>query len=227
MSFTSDTELRDFLEKERALSKAKALVLFDKSGLTKVGSYEISQQEIERIIGTFCNVSSELSSLEGDQANPDSFFLGKLGEHLVYLAPITPHMCALGIFPKDMNFLKLYQSMGVFTEVLREKAEDLEGFLKTKKVEYIKQAETKPPKPTRDKFITPYQIEAILEEFKNEIGPASLVVYRALVKELGIDPKHMTRDQAYELVHRMSEKIGSLPRKQKFLKVALGIVDSG
>ena len=134
-------------------------------------------------------------------------------------------MCLLGVFPQDTNFLKLYQSMGVLSEVFKEKSQELEDLLKTKKTEFISESEKK-AKPSKAGYLEPYKVDAILEELKNEIGPASELVFKLVAKDMGIDLKHITREQAYEFVNRLAEKIGSLERKQKFLKRTYGIIES-
>jgi len=222
----TEREISELLEKERGLARAEALVLFDRSNFMNIGSYEIPKSEIDRIVSVFCRVASELKELE-DQRTPESFFAGTVGRYLVYLSSITPDICLLGVFLKTTNFLKLYQSMGVLTEVLKKRSKELDSLLKRKKEEFIKDKEKGAAPKVQLKHLAPHQVEAILEEFKKEIGPAYSIIFKTTVREMEIDPKHITKEEAYELIHRLADRIGSFERKQKFLKVALGIVETG
>ena len=225
MNASSEKEIVDFLGRERELAKANALILFDRSGFVKLGSYAIPEEEADQIVSAFCRVASELKELEGSSAKGEGFLIGKLKDYLVYIASVSPNMCLLGVFPQDTNFLKLYQSMGVLSEVFKEKSQELEDLLRNKKTEFISESEKK-AKPSKTAYLEPYKVDAILEELKNEIGPASELVFKLVAKDMGIDTKQMNKEQAYAFVNRLAEKIGSLERKQKFLKRTYRIIES-
>ena len=224
MSLSSEQEVLDFLQREKELSKAKALIIFDRSGLVKLGSYEIPEGEADKIVNAFCRVAYELKEFEGSPGKGEGFLIGKLRNYLVYVAPVSSNMCLLGVFPESVNFLRLYQSMGVLSEVVKEKGPELEELLKAKKADFISRSE-KEVTPSIN-YLAPYQVDAILEELRNEIGPAAEIIFKKVAKEAGLDTRRMTKEQAYEFVNRLAEKIGSLERKQKFLKVTYGIIGS-
>lgn len=223
----SEREIIEFLEKERRLAKAAAIVLFDRSNFMRLESYDMSKAELDGMINVFCRVASELKELEGESSSPEGFFAGTAGKNLIYLSSITSDICLLGVFQKDTNFLKVYQSMGVLTEVLKNRSDELRDILKRKKEEFIKEREKESLPKTQLKYLAPHQVDAILEELKKEIGPAYSIIFKATVKEMAIDPKHITKEEAYELIHRLADRIGSFERKQKFLKVALSVVETG
>ncbi len=222
MSFGNEVDILNFLEHERELTKARALVLFDRSSFIKLSSHEIPEEEIGGIVDAFCRVASELKELE---TGGENFLIGKVKGHLLYFTSVSANMCLIGIFSGETNFLKLYQSMGVLSEILKEKGQELEEILRKRKIEFIEKSEEKVALP-KGTYLTPYQVDAILEELKNEIGPASEVIFRVVAKDMGIDVKHMTKEEAYEFVNRLADKIGSLERKQKFLKRTYGIIGS-
>ncbi len=224
MSLSSEQEILDFLRRERELARAKALIIFDRSGFVKLGSYEIPEGEADKIVNAFCRVAYELKEFEGSPGKGEGFLIGKLRNYLVYVAPVSPSMCLLGVFPEDANFLRLYQSMGVLSEVVKEKGSELEELLKNKKADFLSRSE-KEATPSIN-YLAPYQVDAILEELRNEIGPAAQIIFNMVAREAGLDTRRMTREQAYEFVNRLAEKIGSLERKQKFLKVTYGIIGS-
>ncbi len=225
MNFKGEEDVLSFLEHERGLAKAKALVLFDRSGFVKLGSYEIPEKELGEIVDAFCKVASELKELEKDPKKGESFLIGKLRGYLVYFTSVSANMCLLGLFSEDTNFLRLYQSMGVLSDVVKERERELEDILRSKKVEFIDKSEKETAHP-RGEYLAPYQVDAILEELKNEIGPASEVIFDVVARDTGVDVKRMTKEQAYEFVNRLADKIGSLERKQKFLKRTYGIIES-
>ncbi|RLJ71274.1 hypothetical protein BCF55_1573 [Hydrogenivirga caldilitoris] len=220
MSSVDERSVQELLAKERSLSKAKALVIFSKNGFVRIEDHDMNEREVNTLVNTFCGVVSELSKLESG----DSFFLGKLGNNLVYLAPISSDICFLGIFSEDANLLKLYQSMGVLSEVLKNKSGELDKILKSKKVDFLKKSQESKP-VYEGEFLTPFQVDMILEEFKNEIGPAANIVFKSIVRDRGFDLRHLTKEDAYELVNRLAEKIGSLERKRKFLDISYKVIE--
>ncbi len=225
-----EEKVKALLDKEKGLSHADALVIFDRHGFLRIESTDISPERVKRLIDMFCPTVGDLKNIQSiDREAKPEFLLADFGKFYVYLASVSENVCLMGVFSKKVGPLKILQGMGVVSERIKEFSQELETLSEKRKEEFLKEKGSKVQTEglkTKTPYLTTLQVEGIFEEFKNELGPASEIVFHSIADELGFDLRHLTKDQAYEFINRLSEEIENPSRRERFVKVALSILES-
>jgi hypothetical protein len=226
-----EKEIQERLERQRSLSGAEILAVFDSSGFLKIASHDLSEERVSKLLDLFCTAMNDLRNIKSlfPKSKPQ-FMVANLGDRYIYITSISEGVCLLGAFSTRTGFVKMMQAMESVAQDMRSKGEDLQRIAEENKKKYLSERKRTPHVPshtgTSTNRLSALQVEAILEEFREELGPAGDIIFNQTASEMGLDPRHLQRDQAIELVHRLANEIENLQRKERFIKTALRIIES-
>ncbi len=224
-----ERELRARLEHQRELSGAEVLAVSDHFGFFRVATHSMKEDVISQVLDLIGRIVEEFgdvgSILPKSRLN---FLISHLGNRYLYLTPITEELFLIGIFSLRTNLVKIIQAMSAVEEELKASADTLSVMLSEKKERYLKEKQTTraftPPKKGTDR-LSALQVDAILEEFRNELGPAGDIIFNQTAQELGIDLKNVSKEEGTELVRKLADEIENRERRERFTKTALNIIE--
>jgi len=228
-----EKQIIERLDDSRRLAGAELLAVFDVKGFMKFASHDLTENEISQLIGIFCSAMNEIHDIK--KVFPKSkpgFMIANLSNRYLYITSISDEICLMGSFSAAHSLLKVIQSMGTVEEEVKKWTGELERILDKKKKDFLSQHQKREVKPspqtskTQSDQLTLLQVEALLEEFVNELGPAARVIFNDTLKEMALDIKSLRKDQAVELVHTLANEIENMRRKERFIKTALNIIES-
>ncbi len=228
-----EAEIQDRLIRHRQLSGAEMIALYDRAGFMRISSHDMTEERMNRLLDQICLATDNLREAGSllPRAKP-SFMIINMGSRYLYVSSLDEDLCLLAVFPSTTNFVKMMQAMGSITDEYRDKVSSLRAIAEKKKEQFLKEKKAEPPqpaKPTRPpvgRTLSALQVEALIEEFVNELGPAGRVIFDDTLRELGYEIKSLQRDQAIELIHRLANEIENLTKKEAFVKTALSIIES-
>ena len=224
-----EKELRTRLEHQRELSGAEVLAVSDPSGFLRVATHSMREEVLSRALDLLGRVAEELADI--GSVLPKSklnFLISHLGNRYLYLTPITEDLFLIGMFSLRTNFVKIIQAMSAVEEELKADSEELSAMLTEKKERYLKEKQARKriiPARTGTGRLSALQVDAILEEFRNELGPAGDIIFNQTAQELGIDLKSVSVEEGTELVRKLAEEIENRERRERFTKTALNIIE--
>ena len=224
-----EKDLRARLEHQRELSGAEVLAVSDPSGFLRVATHSMREDVLSETLDLIGRVVEDFAGI--DSVLPKSrlnFLISHLGNRYLYLTPITEELFLLGTFSLRTNFVKIIQAMSAVEEELKAGAESLSAMLSEKKERYLKEKQATravTPKRVSTDRLSALQVDAILEEFRNELGPAGDIIFNQTAQDLGIDLKSVSKEEGAELVRKLAEEIENRERRERFTKTALNIIE--
>ncbi len=227
-----EREVKEKLERHRSMAGAEILAVFDRSGFVKISSHDLSGDRVNKLLEIYCTALQDLSDLESVfPGGKPGFLITQFGNRYIYISPIGEGICLLGAFSTRTNFVKLMQAMASVTEDIKSKVQEISELVQKREKEYLatkkERTRSQPVSPVSAKGkISAMQVRALIDEFREELGPAGEIIFNQTAKDLGIDPRHMTREEAINLVQHLANEIENFQRKERFIKTALGIIES-